>query len=678
MNIKNIDLKDLFLSFLILLWGGFVVISFYALNEFTSFFVLKDFLSLPILLKHFNLWSSYLWSFICLFSLIFSSFVLGERILRKFSGPIDSFMEKFLLSCGLGLAGFAFLTFVLGLLGLFRGNFFSLIYWVIFLISVVVLFRNKSILKLNNFKLITSPFSLILLLLAMLTFIINIFGALVPEIHFDAHVYHLALPELYKLHGRIMDVPANGMSYLPQNMAMLYTLSLLINNETMARLLHLFLGTGVALLLYLTGRKLFSREVGILSAVIFYLIPNVAMESWSALNDLAVAFYAALILLCLTNWLKNQKMENSYLSLLAIYMGFALGIKYVSAPLFLICLCLILYRYGFREGKWRQGMVTGLKFIAIVVIIISPWLIKNFLNTGTPFYPFLTQIPARANGAEFKIIPFLKDCGGSPLHPVEFFTKPIANILDKGSLDSLIGPLFLFSLPLLVIGYNSLVNNRFLIFYLLCQLIFWRFQTELWRYFFSGLPVLCLIVGAVFYNEKMAPLARKMLRLLILIILLGNLGMVFAAFNSRQTLAVVCGQESKEHYLEKSHPFYPNPVYPIINYINQNLPANAKILFVGESRGYFCQREYIANSAFDVPTFQKYFKAAINADELAQALKKDKITYILFNEGELYRLQSQYKIFDFSARDLKLLREFWKKHSRQIIYINGVGLYQII
>jgi hypothetical protein len=229
-----------------------------------------------------------------------------------------------------------------------------------------------------------------------------------------------------------------------------------------------------------------------------------------------------------------------------------------------------------------------------------------------------------------------------------------------------------------LIGAKTKPAVWILLFYFIMYFILWRSQTNVWRYLLPALAVFCLVIGNLLYDKKLNRINQVLLKIVFLGIILGNLAVICMAFERVDPVPIMIGKETKESYLGHSHLYYQYPVYPVIAYINATLSPGSKILFVGDSRGYYCQRDYIANSAFDVPTFQKYFKAAKDADELARNLRRDGITHILYNEGELMRLQNGYTIFDFQPRDIKLLQDFWQKHSRSVFYKKGVGLYEIL
>ncbi len=682
---KSARLKQYLLSVFIAGWGIYILSKAYFPTDFYYLYVgAKNIMLAGTALSHFKITAGYLWSFINLFGLIGSSFVIGTMILSAWRIKYSSFLEKFILGMGLGLCLWSYFTFLMGIFGLLQMSLFKWVFWSIVAFSMWFLVKNskKYIGSFNKLVLPRSYLPLICLVLLGMALLINIICALAPEIHYDALVYQLALPDFYKIHGRIVDMPFNSTSYFPQNMNMLYLLSLLVSNDSVAKLLHLFLGLSSLAAIYAFARKHFSRKTAIAAVAGFYLVPQVAMQSWTALNDLGLTFYVLLNILCLDNWLDEKESSAKYLYLAALFSGFALGIKYVSAATVAISAGVILYRYGYRWRQWKRSFYELGKFAAIVLIMISPWVMRNAKLTGSPFAPFNVAGQKSKFEYNFRKDVFLDDCTHPRfLNTKDFFITPWLNTLDHSSLDDFAGPLFIFSVPLaIMILLRGKTNRKILLLlgYFIVFYVLWRSQTSVWRYFLPALAVFCLVVGYLLYDDRMSRLNRGLLKIIFTGILLGNMAVICMAFELMGPMQVVNGTETKEAFLARSHPLYQYPTYPVMSFINQNTAPDSKILLVGEARGYYCQRDYIANTAFDISTFQKYFKKAKNAGELAQQLRQDGITHILLNEGELARLQQQYKIFDFQDRDMKILKEFWRNYCRPVFYSKGVGLYEII
>lgn len=673
MNFNTEQYKKGILSFLLLVWGSYVLVRFYHPAEFAY---------LPALLDNIFFWpkgyllTGYLWTLVNLLAFVYQNTVIGVLILSKVTAKPSSLLERYLPAFGLGVISWSYLTFFLGLAGFLDPLFFQLLFWLTTAGCTIMVIRKK---ELFLFPVLHPPavkdlFSKLCLAFILLTAVLNFVGALGPEIHYDALFYHLALPAAYQLQGQITALPFNSFSFFPQNMEMLYLFSLLVNNDLLARLLHWLMGLGSMLLVYLLGRKYFSRPAAILAAAGFYLIPQVSLESWTAMNDLGVVFFVLLSWLCVLAWLTRGKLSPGYLHLAAVFTGFAMGIKFIAFPLVIITILIYFLQYRRFSGTPWQKIKPIVWYSLIILLLIAPWLVKNAVSSGSAFAPFSL--------ATFKLEMYLNDCQHlHSYHWKEILLVPWQGILDEKSLDSLIGPLFLLALPLLIVLFDLCrcqpAIKKFS-FFLLIYFVLWRSQTSSWRFFLPALPVFCLLIGSIAYSLKIDPLNRKLLLGVFLLVFYGNLGLIVSSLQQKQTPAVIAGTEPRESYLTKSHMFYSSPSFAAISFLNRLVPAGTAVLFVGETRTYYSQFKAIANSAFDFPSFQDYFKKAQTAAELAKDLQQDGISYILFSESELQRMQMQYKMFDFSRLDIQLLREFWLNNSRVLYYKDGVGVYQII
>ena len=110
------------------------------------------------------------------------------------------------------------------------------------------------------------------------------------------------------------------------------------------------------------------------------------------------------------------------------------------------------------------------------------------------------------------------------------------------------------------------------------------------------------------------------------------------------------GRESEESYLSRAL-----PSYPVFEYINNNLPSNSLILFLGETMNFYCQRKVVSSTAFDINPIVTALKNAKTKEDVYTYLKQLGITHILINSPGMERLENSYKTFGFEEKDLRLL-----------------------
>ncbi len=80
---------------------------------------------------------------------------------------------------------------------------------------------------------------------------------------------------------------------------------------------------------------------------------------------------------------------------------------------------------------------------------------------------------------------------------------------------------------------------------------------------------------------------------------------------------------------------------PIV-WMNENLPSDAKVLYVGESRAYYAKQPVVWSTAFDQHPFTAMSNEAKTTEELLTALRSRGITHVYVNFAELDRLRRGY------------------------------------
>ena len=118
------------------------------------------------------------------------------------------------------------------------------------------------------------------------------------------------------------------------------------------------------------------------------------------------------------------------------------------------------------------------------------------------------------------------------------------------------------------------------------------------------------------------------------------------------------GKETEESYLSRAI-----SSYPIFRYINDNLPSHSRILFLGETINFYCLRDVIFSTAFDINPIVPVIKNAKTKEEVYTSLKLMGVTHLLINFPEMDRLEHSYKTFEFNEKDLKLLKDIVKSSS---------------
>ena len=150
---------------------------------------------------------------------------------------------------------YSYSIYFLGLIGILYSPL--IIIWTIaFILGSTYYYRfsiNQSLknLSLPKFKKKDSFIILLVIILAV-QIVVNLIGALGPELSFDALWYHLTLPKLYLSHHTIMHIPGGLLYYsdMPKLIEMIYTGALSFGMPILPKVIHLFFGILTVVVLY--------------------------------------------------------------------------------------------------------------------------------------------------------------------------------------------------------------------------------------------------------------------------------------------------------------------------------------------------------------------------------------------------------------------------------------------
>src|SRR5947209_8654932 len=232
----------------------------------------------------------------------------GDLILRPLRVDWRDEAERAIFGLSAGLIAFTFITLLLGALGALRTG-----EWVLLCASTgVTTYALAGTLRRarNRQRLAESGTGaggearwpsahrvVLVILVAVLAAYayIALLGTLMPEVQFDARVYHLGPPVHYAQAGRMYDLVKQthlARAGWPSYQETLYTMLVVLGGPAAAKLLHWADGVLIALfLVYLGWVYLRSLGAGLIAAIFFISTPVVTWSMSTANNDLAQALY---------------------------------------------------------------------------------------------------------------------------------------------------------------------------------------------------------------------------------------------------------------------------------------------------------------------------------------------------------------------------------------------------
>jgi 4-amino-4-deoxy-L-arabinose transferase-like glycosyltransferase len=441
----------------------------------------------------------------------------------------------------------------------------------------------------------------------------------------------------------------------------LYLLATTTTSDIAAKLLHWFFGVLGALAVYGVARRLWSRNVALTAATLFYCTPFVQDLGQTARVDLATAFFATLALGALVVW-SEEATEESWIWLSALCAGTAMATKWTAIPVVLLPAVLMLVM--------RRRFRSLAMYCLVAVAAVTPWLIKNWYLTGNPVYPLLYQwFPNPHWTAEQAAIFAGRHYPTFDWRTVGQFFALFWNLsfVETGAV-----PLLLMTLPLLlVVPWAERTAKRAGALFFAAYAGWFCFTFRPWRFLFPSFGMAAL--AGAYAMEKMGcePAAQKTVRISVGIVMMLSLaGLALGDLVDAEQIERVPAQVSFAQYAlgqftrnEFASRIGRGVLEPII-WMNEHLPKSAKVLYVGEARVYYAQHPVFWSTAFDQHPLTTLSHEATTSEELLARMRSRGVTHVYVNSPELARLRKGYHYM--ADANWSLIDDLLQHHAEEI------------
>lgn len=512
--------------------------------------------------------------------------------------------------------------------------------------------------------------------------LVNLTAALGPEIFYDALVYHLAAPNAYNLAGGIEHIPYNLYSNLPMAHGMLYSGALFLDGDTCAKLLNFCAGLFSAAAAFTLGRRLYGRRAGLWAAAVFYALTHVMVASWSAGTDTLLTLFSTLALYAALR--AEGEGRRGWLALAGLMAGMAMGTKYTG----LFPVLGAGAAYLVKERRFDRAMLKELAFTGLIAaLVVAPWLAKNWAYKANPVYPFMTSVfGADPLSSPEKIKGFLmetRQMGGFELkrwllHPWEITMGKVGN-------SEFFSPLFLALLPVCFLLAAPSAAAPPLWAYFLTVWLTWSFSSSMVRFLMPALPAAGVLMAGALSGRANAGV-KLLSRWVMLASFCVSAAWGLIIFNSQSRHLVPTGAESREEFLPKTRPGHAYSSWRAYDYVNRNLPEDARVLVIGDARTFYLRRPYLAASVFDLNPVVELSAASRSGRDLYERLTAAGVTHIVLNVAEAIRLGRGYGSFYWDAAARRNFYDFWDRHAVELQgwteteegrFSNRVAVYEI-
>ncbi len=460
---------------------------------------------------------------------------------------------------------------------------------------------------------------------------------------YDALVYHLGLPWQGLLAGALRAQPNDLFSTFPPLAQGIYAFALAAGAGRAAGLLHwtgyVLAGAAAAALARTAGaprwaRLLVAAAVPLLPAST--LVPGLpAAESWLLLPLLAALAVA------------NDRPRPGTAALSGFLAGMGAAARLQGVPWAALAAVLLVVR--------RREVRPLAPFAAAAAVAAAPWWAKNWLLLGTPLAPLGVGGPAVAS---------LKAHAGTPASAVEGLLALPHSLLPHAA----------YLLPLLLAALLGLRGRgRMRAWPLLAVaaggLLVWAVTGDLPRFLAPAGAVLAAAAAAAARRSGPARLASG-LALATVVALGAATGVAQVARLGGPRLAAAPAAQVWSTLTPNS---------PLAAFrAGRRLPPEARLLLVGEPRGYLAPRPFTAPSQHDPSPLLPLLESDRPPGEIAAAVRSWGFTHLLVNRGELDRLRHGYPVAPWRSdagrrRWLELLAAL----APPVLDIGGVAVYDL-
>jgi len=259
------------------------------------------------------------------------------------------------------------------------------------------------------------------------------------------------------------------------------------------------------------------------------------------------------------------------------------------------------------------------------------------------------------------------------LIPIRMFFQGKDNSYQyfQGSLN----PILILFLPFVFINKRYGKDKFIFVFFTVIFIIMAFFLTaKQVRYILPVMPFLSIIAvigiidllhkleertlySSLRFGKHVKSIAKIFIFTSVAILLMFNLTYLKKRMEIINPIPHVLGKETREAFL-KRHLLH----YDAVEYINNNLPMNAKIftIFLGR-RGYYLDRAYKNESSFGMSTIRNLVSSSIDEEKFVEYIRSMNVTHILMRTDLVNKYLKDNFSKDNINRFLSLEKKYWKK-----------------
>lgn len=411
---------------------------------------------------------------------------------------------------------------------------------------------------------------------------------------YDVLEYHLAVPKEFHEAGRIFFMPYNAYSNFPLNSGMLSLLMMGLRGDPIeatfaAHVVNLGLAAVFVMGAWWVGRR-YSGPAGVTAAVLAATTPWLGYLAGIAFVEPGMLAMGILSLGAMLRAAHSERAGGRWAIAAGLLAGFACGYKYTAVPMIAIPIALVSL---FAQRRWSERGKQFILFGVAAVASLSPWLIRNQLNTGNPVFPLAYSVFGAKPGVWDDELQARWQRGhgweGSGLKSDDSIVR---TVLARTVLEPRMGKMLL----VLAIAGIVLRRDRWTLAFLLLlavQVAVWFTATHLFARFAVVLVIpLVVLAGRVAEHIR----SRVGMAVVALVIAVGSLVNIYHFAGLYYIHTRIGGPDAKPLEAHGQLKWFVEGQWPGVDYLKiiNVLEGDPKVMFVGEARTFYVRprRDY--------------------------------------------------------------------------------------
>ncbi len=437
--------------------------------------------------------------------------------------------------------------------------------------------------------------------------------------------------------------------------------------------------------IYIICRFMSGPWAAVICTIGFATVPPAVYFSGCGYVEPAIIMtFASGILLLIHLFKDNLPNEANKLSiknmfLIGLITGWLPAIKYNGLIYLGVIFLILLWIY--RKASYRH-IVACFSAFGLGVLPGFCWMIWNWVTLGNPVYPFAWSLfggPGWSDDASRTFSMFMDNFGmGREFLDYIFLPSRLAfsGKLDTMYFDGAVGPFLIiftcFAIMSLFLKVDSKIKKtitRFMMFAAVISASFFVFGTQQARFWLPAQMLICICAAPAMDQCLRYIKDKALIRNFFIVLMIVSLGWNYYYLTNRWgTIGIYkpfFGLESEESFLKRKV-----PGYPVIDYINANLPDSSRIFCVWTGTySYYMDRKYYSDTFLEDVKWKHFINESADGKELSAKLKSAGFTHIFINcnlaEGNM------------ESRQRAIFRNFIKNKAQLVFYQGNYSLFSL-